>query len=124
MSTTRPDLSGVRVKSPNDAAVYLIDPEGYRRHIPDPDTYNNLFRDWSGIIVDIDVRNITAAAALSPGAILAKSPDRPEVYLVSNGIKRHIWSPAVMDKYHFSWEKIRTLPQVSLDAIPAGTRWT
>ena len=37
----RPDLNGLRVKSPTSPAVYLI-LDGYRRWIPDPDTYNNL----------------------------------------------------------------------------------
>jgi hypothetical protein len=123
MPVTRQDLSGLRVRSPVDPAIFLIDPEGYRRHVPDPATYNNLFRDWSGIIVDINIPDIALADPLSPGAVLARAADTPHVYLVSNGIKRHITSPAVMDKYHFSWGQIRVLPRVVMDAIPTGLPW-
>ena len=124
MPVARPDLSGLRIKSPTDTAIYLIDPEGYRRHIPNPETYENLFRDWNGIVADINANDIARGPALSSGAVLAKSPGRAEVYLVSNGIKRHIASPAVMDKYYFDGGKVQTMSQSVLDSIPTGQTWT
>ena len=123
-ATPRPDLSGLRVKLPNHPEVYLIDPEGYRRWIPNPDTYNNLFRGWDGIVVDIDINEIAQAAPLSDGAILARAANAAPVYLVSNGVKRWITSPQVMDKYHFRWDRVYVLPPAVVNLIPTGANWT
>ena len=49
---------GVRAKTAGDPAVYLIDPEGYRRHIPNPEVYGRLFKSWDGIIVDDGILNV------------------------------------------------------------------
>jgi hypothetical protein len=53
----RTDLAGARIQAPGDPAIYLIDDDGTRRHIPDVPTYDNLFRDFSGI-QSIDVSTI------------------------------------------------------------------
>ena len=117
--TLRPDLNGLRMKSPSSAAIYLID-EGRRRAIPSHQTYNNLFRDWEGIVVDININDITSGPLLSEGAILVKSHHIDGVYLIDNGMKRGISSGQLMDKYHFSWKKIRTVDRILLDFIPNG----
>src|SRR6478752_10883816 len=54
----RPDLSGLRVKLPAQPSIWLIDPEGFRRGIPNPETYNNLFRSWGGVVEDINANSI------------------------------------------------------------------
>jgi hypothetical protein len=116
----RPDLNGYRLILPNGGAVYLID-EGYRRWIPDPTTYNNLFRNWDGIVKDIDLNEIPETAPITHDAILAMPLENGAVYLIDNGKKRHIASPAVMDKYWFSWDRIYHVPHVLLDFILIGT---
>jgi hypothetical protein len=40
------DCNGLRIQKPGDRAIYLVD-RGQKRHIPDPDTFNNLFANWS-----------------------------------------------------------------------------
>ena len=117
--TLRPDLNGVRVKSPSSVAVYLID-EGRRRVIANEGTYNNLFRNWNNIVIDINVNSIISGPVISDGAILAKSHHSVAVYLIDNGMKRVIESASVMDKYQFSWEQIRTVDKILLDLIPDG----
>ncbi|MBF6044507.1 hypothetical protein GO001_04615 [Streptomyces sp. NRRL B-1677] len=114
-----PELDGARLKGVNSPAVYLI-LDGKRRWIPNPATYNNLFRNWNGIQSVVDIGAIDDGGQLSDGAILAKSPSGPAVYLVSNGIKRWITSPAAMDKYYFDWNKIVNVSPVALNAIPTG----
>ncbi|MCQ8768500.1 hypothetical protein [Streptomyces telluris] len=114
-----PELNGARLKGVNSPAVYLV-LDGKRRWIPNPATYNNLFRNWNGIQTVVDIASIDDGGQLSDGAILAKSPDGPAVYLVSNGIKRWITSPAAMDKYYFDWNKIVNISPVALNAIPTG----
>jgi 3-mercaptopyruvate sulfurtransferase SseA len=115
----RPDLNGARVKDPNRAEIWLVD-EGRRRWIPDPSTYNNLFRDWNGIRQDLNVYDISTGLDISRGAWLGRRTGTPEVYLVSNNVKRWITSPAVMDKYHFAWQRVREVPREQLDRVQNG----
>jgi len=119
----RPDLVGVRVQSPGSPDIYLIDDDGTKRHIPDPTTYNDLFRDWSGIQA-MDVSTIASGPDVTSGAYLATPPGGGPIYLVSNGQKRHVTSPAVMDKFWFNWAQVRQVPQSTLDALPNGTDLT
>lgn len=113
-----PDLNGFRVKHPNGTVYLILD--GKRRHVPNPDTYNSLFRNWDGIVTDVDVDDITDGGPLTNGAVIAKPNNGDPVYLVSNEVKRHVTSPAAMDKYHFSWDKVITVPYVLLDSIKTG----
>jgi hypothetical protein len=115
----RTELNGVRVKAPNNPMVYLVD-QGYKRWIPNPSTYNNLFRDWTTIVVDIDVDAIPTGAQISDGAILARAVNTAPVYLIDQGVKRWIVSPAAMDKYDFDWGKIKVVDSVVIDALPRG----
>lgn len=59
-SGPQPGLNGQRVKVPGNGAVFLI-MDGYRRWIPNPATYDSLFRNWSGIVSDTGVINIRRA---------------------------------------------------------------
>ncbi|MFI1800282.1 hypothetical protein ACH427_23425 [Streptomyces sp. NPDC020379] len=119
LSRPHPELNGKRVKGINGPAIYLI-LDGKRRWIPNPDTYNNLFRGWDGIQSVVDINSIDDGGQLSDGAILGKSPNAPQVYLISNGVKRWITSPAAMDKYDFAWNKIVVLSPVAIGSIPTG----
>lgn len=120
----RPDLAGTRVKLPNQPNIYLIDPEGYRRWIPDPGTYNNLFRDWNGVVVDLDVNAIAEGSPLTDGAVLARASNSAPVYLVSNSVKRWITSPSAMDKYYFNWNRVYVIPPALVEFIPQGPNWS
>lgn len=117
---TRPDLAGLRIKDPVGAKVYLIDNDGRKRWIPDPPTYEALFRDWNGIESVADTNTIDDGADITAGAVLAKSRQFANVYLIDNGMKRRISSPAVMEKFYFAWDKIQVVPDVVLDFIPSG----
>jgi hypothetical protein len=114
----RPDLNGLRVQEPGHAEIYLID-EGRKRHIPNPPTYDDLFRNWEGVQPDLHLDEIDTGAAISDGAILAFGKSSPAVYLVDRGHKRHVTSPGVMDKYYFYWPTTR-VDQILLDSIPDG----
>jgi hypothetical protein len=117
----RPDLDGLRVKTPNSGAVYLIMDQGYRRYIPNPATYGQLFRNWDGIITDIDVGLIPELPALSNLAVLARpSVGEGRIYLVSNGRKCWVTSTAAMDRYYFDFAKVQVLSPAVIDAIPNG----
>lgn len=121
--SVRPDLNGLRVKSPAAPHVYLID-RGVRRHIPDPPTYENLFRSWNGIIVDINITDITLGLPITPGAVLAKASNHPAIYLIDHAQKRWIVSPPVFDKYYFAWNRVVVVPPVLINSIPTGSNIT
>jgi len=110
-------FDGMRVKTPNDPKIYLVD-QGKRRWIPNPPTFNNLFRNWD-VYVGIDIMSIPEGKQITDGAFLSKGSG-PEVYLIDNGVKRWIISPAVMDKYNFDWNKIVVIPQLAINYIPTG----
>jgi hypothetical protein len=105
----RIDLNGLRIKLPGDPKIYLMD-LGKRRWIPNPNVYNSLFRNWVGIIEDIDIVEITTGSQIPVTAILFRAYDSPKVFLLDgnppNQVKRWITSPAVMDRYNFDWGRI------------------
>ncbi|QDT24603.1 hypothetical protein [Gimesia chilikensis] len=117
MPDVRNDLNGLRVQLPGNPAIYLID-EGCKRHIPNPSTFDNLFRDWS-FTQDLDIDEIQTGSPISDGAILAQGKGRAEVYLIDGGMKRHVPSPQLMDRYNFRWPTDR-IDVALIDAIPTG----
>lgn len=117
---TRPDLAGTRIQVPNQPAIWLIDDDGMRHWIPDPPTYNNLFRDWNGVVEDINATEIDEGPSITSGAILARGVNDPAVYLISNGHKRWVTSPAAMDKFYFSWDRVQQVPLILLNFISSG----
>ncbi len=120
LGSPRPDLNGLRVKLPSAPEIYLID-RGYRRWIPNPATYNNLFRDWNGIVTDIDINEIPLASQISNGAILGRADGTAPVFLIDQGMKRWIVSPAIMDQYYFAWNQVYVLPPATVDSVPSGS---
>ena len=110
---SREDLNGLRVRIPRHPAIYLMD-LGKKRHIPNPQQYGDLFKDWEGIVEDINIDEITAGDPIPNTAILFKYYNGPAVYLLDgeppNQIKRHVENPQVMKRYHFDWNKIHVLP--------------
>jgi hypothetical protein len=119
-----PELAGKRIRASGASDLYLVDDDGTARHIPDSTTYNNLFRDWDNVEV-VDHASITSGPALTSGAYLAIAQETMKsVYLVSNGQKRLVTSPAVMDKFWFNWNTVRTVPQSTPDALPNGSDLT
>jgi len=119
MRSPRPDLNGLRVRSPTTGELFLID-RGYRRLIANPDIYNSLFRTWDGIVEDLDIEDIPLGSPISDGAILVRCDTSSHIYLVDDGTKRHITGPAVMDKYFLAWTRVHDVPHGVFDAIPTA----
>jgi hypothetical protein len=117
--TSRPDLNGYRLKAPGDPKIFLVD-QGYRRWIPDPATYNNLFRDWNGIVQDPLIYDVPEGLPIASGSVLARGSGTAPVYFVEPGSKRWIANPHTMDVYYFSWGMVYVIPPVLLAGIPDG----
>jgi len=113
------DCNGLRIQKPGDRAIYLVD-RGQKRHIPDPDTFNNLFANWSHNEEMYILDSIETGIPLPSGAILAAAIGSGTVYLLDWNCKRHVTGPSVMKKYNFSWDRVYKLPPLTLANIPVG----
>jgi hypothetical protein len=118
-AVVRPDLNGIRVRSPADPKIYLID-RGVKRWIPNPETYNNLFANWDNVIVSIEVNEITSGPDITNGAVLARPSGQAPIYLLDQNQKRHIQSPATMAKYSFNGGRVYQIPPAIMDSIYTG----
>jgi hypothetical protein len=110
---------GERVTASTGGAIYLV-MHGLLRLIPDPTTYNNLFKTWNGVVVsDYLVDNIPSGPALTSGAVLAKGSS-PAIYLVTNNQKLWIPDPATFEKFSFNGSKVNTVADVIINFVPTG----
>ncbi|RAS22631.1 hypothetical protein [Paraburkholderia bryophila] len=111
---------GERVIASTGGPIYLV-LNGELQWIPNPETYNNLFASWNGVVVsDYLVDNVPRGPALTSGAVLAKGNGAPQEYLVSNGTKQWIPDPATFKKFAFNASKVVTVPQIIIDYVPSG----
>jgi len=115
----RPDLDGHRVKGPGDPKIYLVD-RGFRRWIPDRNTFNDLFRDSSGIVEDLLIFDIAEGLPFTSGTILARGSGTSKIYLIEPNSKRWIVNPHTMDVYNFSGDRAYIIPPVVLVSISDG----
>jgi hypothetical protein len=122
-SATDSGVPGIRIKHPSRDEVYLIDPEGFRRHIPNEATYNRLFRTRDNI------QSNTTAACIKLGppldvteTRLVKSRESGNYYLADKPVPksslvtyRWIVSLEVFDRYNFKSENAANVSQTQLD---------
>jgi len=82
--------------------------------IPNPDVY---FR-----VTAIGVTPPTATVRLwdLPQGSLRKEDSKPKVYLIENGTKRWVTSPAVLTWLGRSWADVRSVPDSALAGLPDG----
>ena len=118
----RPDLNGLQIRNPGNSMIFWVD-EGRIRHILNPSVYKNLFVPKA--FNAIDTVSITTGPPVNDDNRLVRCgesnhPLRNRIYLLDQGQKRHILSPAVMNKNNFSWDKVRTIDCPALAGIPDG----
>jgi hypothetical protein len=135
----RNDLEGRRVSQFGRAPIYVVI-DGFLRWIPNPTTMEALFRDWSHDEMDLaDIIGYDESKPDGPcplplpdSTALVRAAGRPEVYMLDFNnppedtkiVKRHILSPAAMDRYNLSWDKISEMSPVAIDAISEGIPMT
>lgn len=120
-----PELAGSKVRVTGTTPIYVIDRKGFRRLIPFPLTFLNLFKDAAvlQVLVSTSVADMSEGPPLDDGAVLVRGKGSERIYLVDGGKKRLITSQEVMDKYEFSEESVVVTPQILVDAIPDGEIW-
>ncbi len=125
-SVAQPKLAGRKVRVRGMSAIYVIDGQGYRRLVPFPLTFMNLFADraaFHDILVSDDIADIAEGPALDDGAILVRGTHSEGVYLLDKRRKHLIAGRDVMARYDFEDKNVVVVPQIVLDSIPAGEDW-
>ena len=113
-----PMFEGLRIRNDIDGAIYVM-LDGVLRHIPNPDVYHQLFRAedyrhaWG-------IEPYPVKAALAGEMILARTPGNPSLYLLIDGVKRHIVSMPVVDRFGFDMNRLVDRTAEELAAIPDG----
>jgi len=121
----RPELAGCKVRITGTTPIYVVDRKGYRRLIPFPLTFLNLFEDTAmlQVLVSSSIADISEGPPLDDGAVLLRARGSERMYLLDRGKKRLITCQSVMRKYEFSEESVIVAPQILVDAVPAGEIW-
>jgi hypothetical protein len=120
-----PELAGCKVRIRGTTPIYLIDPGGYRRLVPFPLTFMNLFEDRAllQVLVASGFSEIVEGPTLDNGAVLLRGTSSERIYLLDHGKKRLITSQRIMEKYEFSEEAVVVVPRSVMDAVPDGEIW-
>ncbi len=119
----RPDLAGRRLRLGAMSAVYLVDPAGHRRRIPNQTVHDLLFRDATGPEDMANAGEIALRPPLAVSTMLLRGSASDAIYLLDQGRKRRVTGPAAMAKYSFEWDRVCVVRQVLIDSIPAGADW-
>lgn len=121
----RPELAGMKVRIPGRETLYVIDRLGYRRRIPFPLAFVNLFKDsaFHGVRVDSAVTDIAEGPSLDEDAILLRGAASEKIYLLDGGRKRLIDGRPVMEKYGFNEAAVMVVPQAIVNALFNGDDW-
>ncbi|MEI5527926.1 hypothetical protein WB401_14160 [Streptomyces brasiliscabiei] len=118
---------GTRLMTPSSSAVYLVDPEGFIRHIPNQTAYFQLWDSWSGIttISDSEFNNCWEWDASFTNAYLVRAPGSSRIYLYDSYRRGYRWiinASVFEDKYKFSWNKVRT-QELDPDSVLTSLPW-
>jgi hypothetical protein len=114
-----PELNGLLLQLPGAPQVYLV-LNGFRCWVQDSTTFNNLFVSGATIIQDINIGVVSQGPPLTSGAVLAQASGSAPVYLVSNGVKCWIPTPAIFSRYQFNSGNIQSCAPVIINSIPNG----
>jgi|GEM_PF-5862411 len=113
---------GSLVRIAYDPKDYVITKDG-KRWIKNNETFNAYGYKWDNIIIisSKELNNYPDAGILDDPnykPVLIKEAINPEVYLLDNSIKRHIWSDKVFESWGFDWGEINVIPDASI--YPTG----
>lgn len=114
-----PEFNGIRAKHPERSTIYLVD-QGYKRAIPDALTYNGLFRDWKGIVTDLDLDNIPDGPNLSVKNILVRCSNDETACLIDGDMRRPIKDDQTFEAFHFDVKKVHLVPAVLVEPFQVG----
>ncbi len=107
--STNPD--GKLLKTSDSFKVYVII-SNKKKWIPTPEVFETLGYKWTNITVlsNTDLNKIPDFEDN-----LIRAVGNYKVYLVVNGISRHIPNPEIFLDYGFKWEEVKDVPQSTID---------
>ena len=96
------------IQSTSSPDVFIII-NGKKRHIPSPQAFERMKLAWENI------KKLAQEIIDSfPDDELVRAEGTPEVYIIINGMKRHIPSADVFNSYGFSWDDISIVSKAVL----------
>jgi hypothetical protein len=102
---------GTLLQTPDSFKIYVIINQK-KKWIPTPEVFETLGYEW-GNITEINTATLNTIPNYEDNLIRAINDYK--VYLVVNGIKRHIPNPEIFLNYGFSWDDVVDVPQITID---------
>jgi hypothetical protein len=112
--------NGSIIKSNKSPKVYYID-EFQKRAIESPALFESRNFDWRALIIasqaDVDFIPDGPVLTFRDGSLLS---NRGGAYIISDGLRRPIVSPAAFLRLGFKWENVRPVSDAELNLHPLG----
>lgn len=102
---------GTLIKLPDSPKVYVII-DGEKKWIPIPEVFTQLGYEWTDIKV-VDQEQLDVFLDFEDNLIRLINDFK--VFLVVNGMKRHIPNPAVFLDYGFSWDDVKDVDETTMN---------
>ncbi|MEA1896654.1 MAG: beta-galactosidase, partial [Bacteroidota bacterium] len=99
------------LKTPDSFKIYIIINQK-KKWIPTPEVFETLGYQWTEII-EIEKNELISIPDYEDNLIRALNDYK--VYLIVNGIKRHIPNPEIFLNYGFEWEEVKDVNQEIID---------
>lgn len=109
-----PDLT--LLKTPDSFKVYVVIDQK-KKWISTPEVFETLGYEWTNITI-VDQSALDSIPDFEDNLIRAIGDYK--VYLVVNGIKRHIPNPEIFLDYGFSWDDVKNVSQTVIDKYGRG----
>jgi hypothetical protein len=123
MVIERPDLDGLRLQQPGTPDVWLMF-HGRRHRVASTAVYDALWSEVSGLVVHHDVESIALGEELSEGCCLVRADGTVFIHLLTaiDGEIRRCFIPNYESLVDFGFDeaKVRDVPGLLLQAVPAG----
>lgn len=102
---------GTLLKLPDSPKIYVVT-DGQKKWISTPEVFEQLGYHWTAVVI-ITPEQLAALPDSEDNLIRAKGDYK--VYLIVNGVKRHIPNPTIFLDYGFAWEDVKDVSQETVN---------
>jgi hypothetical protein len=109
------------VNRDNPTGIEVLE-AGKRRPIPSPEVFDTQYNYKDLVYVSGSEWNSyqQGPAVYFRDGVILQASGRSEVYIMSNGQKRYVMSPAVFEGLGYKWNNIMGVSADGLDSVPTG----